>query len=190
MPTGGNDESFDWYKIIRKQPLQPITIQNADGTESTIDTDFDSQDKACAFVVITKEGRQVFGLLLLRDGSYIPKEGGIQHWGMRSEANEITYDQYLILKDAGCLFLSSTGYFSSTFSQWRYGNFNSSVEGHYYSSTSYRGNTGYKVYIMRSISPSSPLSSVSPASHSSDNSYCPVRLVKAISTFTFEVIVE
>ncbi|MBQ1882173.1 MAG: hypothetical protein II159_02575 [Bacteroidales bacterium] len=170
MPSGSSDSS-DWGKIIKSAPVQPITIQNADDSESTIGTDYYSKEKGYAFVLITKETKQCYGVLFLRDGSYIPKEGNIQYWGKGSNINNITYEQYLILEDAGCIFLPATGYFSTTFNSWR----DREDEGHYVSCTHYSGSRGYHTRLLQSPSPQ-----ISPSTRSSAADYYPVRLVKAI----------
>ena len=170
MPTGLNNAGQVWYDIIRGKPKSAIQIENPDGTITSLT----GADTGTAFVGIEKDGTRYFGLLLLRDGSFIPKEGGLTHWGYTSAINEITYAQFLTLKDAGCLFLCTTGYFSSTFSQWRYFNYSGS-EGKYWSASYSSG----KRYYFGFANNSNP--SVSPSSSSSDNFYIPVRLVKLMT---------
>ena len=161
-----NSELGDIYK---GKPKLAITIENADGTESVISKT--TENKAYAFVDIDKGGTHYRGVLLLRDGSYIPKEGNLLYWGNGSQINNITYTQYLILRDAGCLFLSLTGYYSVTFNQWRDKNY----WGCYFASNSYSGNRAYFLTVsLRSNDISLGMS----YNTENDNSYKPVRLVK------------
>ncbi len=173
MPTGLNKEGNSWYDIIRGKPKFPIQIEKADGSVETIS----AADKGTAFVEIEKDGKYYYGLLLLRDGSYIPKEGKLQYWGYtESRVNKIKYDQYLVLKEAGCLFLCSTGYYSSTFGYWRYfstAENDTGGEAHYWSAN-YDNGKRKVLKFMRG-------STVSPSTHSSDNYYIPVRLVKKMN---------
>ena len=125
--------------------------------------------KRCVFVPEEKvSASKVDGFV--NCGSYIPKEGNIQYWGKGSNINNITYEQYLILEDAGCIFLPATGYFSTTFNSWRDGE----DEGHYVSCTHYSGSIGYHTRLLESPS------QISPSTKSSAADYYPVRLVKAI----------
>ena len=170
FPSGGNTTSFDWYNIFRGKPQTTISIEKEDGSIETISTT--AGDKGVAYATITKEGSIYEGILLLRDGSFIPKEGNLQYWGKSSENNPLTYEQYLVLKDAGCLFLSLTGRYSGTFNEWR-----DMDEGSFwscsYSSNNGRGlQAGYYIY--------NSLLSISPNTRSTDNHYLMVRLVKKL----------
>ena len=173
MPTGKNSAGNSWYDIIRGKPKYPIQIEQADGSVVTISTS--EADKGSAFVLIEKDNKYYFGLLLLRDASFIPKEGNLQYWGKTSQINNITYEEYLVLKEAGCLFLCNTGYYSNTFSQWRYFNFSTSDEGGYWSASNYENTIGYRLGFFRN-----PVS-VGESRHSTDNFYIPVRLVKKMN---------
>lgn len=165
-------DSSDWYKIIKNAPTNIITIQNADNSESTIPTDWYGKDMGYAFVRVTKEAKTYFGMVLLRDGSYIPKECGLEHWGTGSAINNISYAQLEALIDAGCCFFSSTG--TWVIDSWRYIEDNSNVEGNYMSST-YNSDKWYSMAMSNYSYPH-----VSASSGSTGSSYVPVRLVKTI----------
>ena len=165
-------DSSDWIKIVRNAPSTKITIQKNDESESEIGTGYYDKDKSYAFVRVTKDAKTYFGMVLFRDGSYIPKEGGIQYWGTESAINAITYSQLQTLIDAGCLFFPSTGEW--VIDSWRYINDNSSVECDYMSSTYNSG----KWYFLQIDNFSSP--SVSASCGSTGSAFIPVRLVKTI----------
>ena len=158
----------DWGRIIGGAPAQNIIVQKGDNSEVVVS----GAGKGYSFVVITKGTQKYYGVLLLRDGSYLPKNGGLRYWGAGSDINSLSYDQYLVLKDAGCFFLSCTGCW--TIDTWRYLDYNATIEGNYMSST-ISGGTFYRVSITNSGSPS-----VAYNSGSDGSQYYPVRLVKAI----------
>ena len=167
FPTGGNDDYADWYKILKNAPTVAIQVEKSDNTVEIIN----AAEKSVTFVTITKDEKTYNGLLLLRDGTFIPKEGNLQYWGKSSSPNNITYEQYLILKDAGCLFLSSTGYYSPSF-----GYFRDAKEGHYWSATDRRSSSkGFQCYFYIYNNKLD----FSPATSSNSEYYC-VRLVKKL----------
>ena len=176
LPSGGwffpSASGGNWGTIIEGAPSQVITIQNSDDSESTIPTGYYGQNKAYAFVRVTKDAKTYVGTVLLRDGSYIPKECGIQYWGKNSAMNEITYNQLLALIDVGGFFLSSTGTWA--IDSWRYIDDNSNVEGNYMSCT-YSSGKWYRLHFMNYSSPS-----ISASSGLKSTEYDPVRLVKTI----------
>ena len=165
-------DSSDWCKIVKNAPSAKITIQNADDSESEIPTGWYGKEMGYAFVVVTKEAKTYFGMVLLRDGSYIPKECGIQHWGKGSAVNNISYEQLQALQDAGCCFFSSTGCWC--IDSWRYIENNSNVECNYMSST-YTSSKWYRMEISNYSSPS-----VSASTGTNSSEYVPVRLVREI----------
>ena len=171
FPTGGSDNS-DWYKILRNKPSVAIQVEKPDNTIESIT----AADKCVAFVMITKDEKTYDGLLLLRDGTFIPKEGNLLYWGKGTSPNSITYEQYLILKDAGCLFLSITAYYSYKFSGWREKVTSDDKQGYYWSATCKSGTQGYNMNFNRYFGNLS----VSPSQSSDDNKYIPVRLVKKL----------
>lgn len=169
FPSASSDNS-DWYKIIRSATSSKISIQNTDDSITNVTTGYYGKDQCFAFVVVTKDENTYFGMVLFRDGTYIPKECGIQHWGKGSAINNITYEQLQALIDAGCFFFSSTGgWFNGS---WRYINNNSNVEGNYMSS-SYASSKWYRMQITNYSSPS-----VSTSTGTNSSPYIPVRLVK------------
>ncbi len=117
LPTGWIMPSQSiWETIYGGAPQAAIQIEKADGTVESVS----GANKGYAFVKIQKEGdnNDHIGLLLLRDGTFIPKEGNLQSWGSGSALNELTYNQYLVLKNAGCLFIESGGFYFTSFSAW------------------------------------------------------------------------
>lgn len=175
FPSGGSTSSI-WYSIFYNRPSVAIKIEKPNGSIETIPSSWDGQDKTYAFVVITKESKEYYGILLLRDGAFIPKGANIQYWGNGSAVNTISYDQYSMLKEFGCVFLSSTGRYSTTFSDWRYIQNDSNVEVNYWSNTYKDATTAYaaggKVRGQASGS--------SYTSGGATKLYYPVRLVKPI----------
>ncbi len=158
-----------WETITNGTPELRITIENANGSESFINV---NQTKKCyAFVVIEKDNKQYYGVLLLRDGSYIRKEGNLQYWGKDSQTNIITYAEYESLKEDGCLFLSCTGNYSDLPGHgWRFIDYNDQPETNYWTSTHYDGNIGWCL--------SDHAGSCSTYHSNLDRDYHPVRLVK------------
>ena len=172
MPSAGSSSS-DWEKIVRNAPSAAIRIEKSDESIATIS----SKDNVTAYVVINKGGKNYFGLLLLRDGSFIPKEGNLQYWGKTSNMNIITYDQYLVLKDAGCLFLSATGeLYGSDFRYIDYDN-DTYVSGKCWSSSYYDSSASLLFDFYKN---GSSTRSFSARSHTGPGNYMPVRLVKTI----------
>lgn len=124
FPEPGNT---DWGKIILGAPKEPIIVETKEN-EVVVRNTITEQGKALALVTV--DGTY-YGLILFRDGSFIPKEGGIVSWGgSKSETyvsnlteNPITSSQLKVLQEAGCLFVSCSGYKSSSWSNAKYGYF-------------------------------------------------------------------
>ena len=177
LPSGwkfpsANYDSSDWYKIVRNAPSTKITIQKPDESEVEIPTGWYGQDLCYTFVNVTKDAKTYFGMVLLRDGSFIPKECGIQYYGKGSALNNISFEQLKALIDAGgCFFSSTGGWFIDS---WRYIDNNSNVEGNFMSCT-YASDKWYRMDISNYSSPS-----VSATSGSTGSGFVPVRLVKTI----------
>ena len=167
-------DSSDWYKIIKGSPSTKITIQKPDESVVEIPTGYYGKDLCYTFVNVTKDEDTYFGMVLLRDGSYIPKECGIQYYGKGSALNNITFEQLKALVDAGGCFFSSTGCW--TIDSWRYIKNNSNVEGNYMSCT-YASDKWYRMSLSNY---SSPGASATTGTVGAGTTYIPVRLVKTI----------
>ena len=176
MPTGLLDPGNSWYDIVKGIPELPIQIEKSDGTVATISNVLSAYqyDKCYAFVDIEKESIHYYGVVLFRDGSFIHKEGGLQYWGMDSSINHITYDNFLSLKQDNCLFISTTGYYTTSHTssgEWRY----IDDTGYYWSSNRYQDSNQGKLLSILIGS----VGVLNASTHSTDTTFrLPVRLVK------------
>ncbi|MBR1542818.1 MAG: Ig-like domain-containing protein [Bacteroidaceae bacterium] len=167
MPT-----QKDWENIVKGKPKMPIQIENENGSVTTISVN--QEDMAYAFVAVQKNDKTYYGTVLFKDGSTIRKEGGLMYWGNNSQLNNINETQLNNLLEDGCLFLSMTGYYSSTQREWRYLKNANNDEGHYWSATLYTGSRGYYLRLYETR--------INPKNQDSDDSrYYPVRLVKKMA---------
>ena len=177
LPSGwilpsSNSTSSTYYAMTFMAPKATILVEKTDGTILTIATN--TTGKGYCFVLITKGSKQYYGALFLRDGSFIPKEGNINYVGDNT-INEISYEQFLVLRDAGCVFLSNTGKALGA-NDWRYIDYNDYLECYYWSSSSWNSEKGGALRIFKSQNEGY----LAIGGNTNKNYYCPVRLVKAI----------
>ena len=138
----------------------------------TIVNDTELSDRLYALITVDR-GNGVYhkGLLLIRDGSNIPGSL-LRYTGYDSSCsnNVLTEDQFnmLVGEEYRCVFLSSTGCY--TLGRW-YDNPTSTVDGYYWSSSASNICMNFK---NNNVSSRSQVTS--------DDFYCPVRLVKKLNT--------
>lgn len=169
LPSASADGSV-WGRIIRNSPSSAIRIEKSDNTVSTVS----GTESGYAFVIVTKGAKEHFGMILLRDGAFISKAAGIDHWGKGSAFNNIDDEQLQVLLDAGCLFISATG--GWFIDSWRYIENNQNAEAGFWSCT-YASSKSYKLNVSRYSSPSVTYKS---GTNSGGSQYYPVKLAKAI----------
>lgn len=164
LPTSGsqNPPTTDWGKILMGAPKSAIKIEKSDGTVVSVT----AANKGCAFVKIDNT---YYGMLLLRDGSFIPKEGNLQYWGNESSLNIITSEQFAVLKEAGCLLIPSLGKYTG--SEWR-----DRTEGNYQTASYFADGKG----MVMNFYYYNNKYTFSTSTSFSTTRYAPVRLVKAL----------
>lgn len=159
LPTGSNDGM--WREILEGSPKAKTIVNNTE-----------LSDHLYALITVDR-GNGVYhkGLLLIRDGSNIPGSL-LRYTGYDSSCsnNVLTEAQFnmLVGEEYRCVFLSSTGCY--TLGRW-YDNPTSTVDGYYWSSSASNICMNFK---NNNVSSRSQVTS--------DDFYCPVRLVKKMNT--------
>ena len=177
FPTGGGNATqatnTDWYKIIFGAPKSPITVNGTNVAQDAFAMTSVALEAGNSYGVAAKTYNGVF---LLRDGSTIPS-GYFTKVGKSKYTDNpvLTEAQFNELIQLGCLFISTTGYWSTTYSSWR-----DQSEGNYWTNKLYSSTGPQSYHFHFSNLTSSGEMSVNTHSSASNGNYLVVKLVKPL----------
>ena len=165
LPDGWNMPTDNNYQdIIYTKPVVRILLENSDGTITKLNTN----GNVSAQVSVTKGSNTYKGVVIFRDGTFIPKEAGITQYGYSNYTyNDITYAQFQLLKEAGCEFFCVSGHYDSVFSEWESG-WPNGDSGYYWSATKISSNAYYLKTMHLTVG------------QTTYNDFMPVRLIKTL----------